>query len=205
MFTGKETHLASRLAGATQAVSPDQIRRSRQNVKHWFAAHAATVSWAGLETDMGPLMLFKREGALVRLCFGSTPADLEVDTFSRDHLEHNPDALEGDLDQLSAYFAGQLTSFDLDLDLSGLTEFQAQVLQAAARIPYGQTLSYLQLAARLGRPRSSRAVGQALAGNPIPILIPCHRVIASSGALGGYAGGLDWKRRLLIHEGALAF
>ena len=104
--------------------------------------------------------------------------------------------------QLGQYFAGKAVDFDVTIDLSPLTDFQRKVLSACAKIPRGQVLSYAELARRLNRPRAARAVGNALARNPIPVVIPCHRVIASNGQLGGYSAeqGLNMKRRLLELE-----
>jgi len=106
--------------------------------------------------------------------------------------------------QLRAYFAGERRVFDMQLDLSGVSPFQRAVLLAAANVPAGQVVSYGEIARRIGQPGGSRAVGQALGRNPIPIVIPCHRVIAAGGRIGGYGGGLARKRRLLRLEGALA-
>jgi O-6-methylguanine DNA methyltransferase len=89
------------------------------------------------------------------------------------------------------------------LDLSSGTEFQRRVWNALRRIPPGQTKSYSQVAQSMGRPRAVRAVGQACGANPIPVVIPCHRVLAAGGKLGGFSSGLDWKRKLLAREGAL--
>ncbi len=102
--------------------------------------------------------------------------------------------------QLQEYFAGERTEFDLPLELEG-TPFQKDVWLALAEIPYGKTVSYAELADMVGRPSAFRAVGQANGANPIPIVLPCHRVIASGGGIGGYGGGLDMKRRLLALEG----
>ena len=105
--------------------------------------------------------------------------------------------------QLESYFAGELTVFDLPLDLDG-TEFQRHCWLALATIPYGQTVSYGEQARRIGLgPDSARAVGAANGQNPLPIVLPCHRVIGADGSLTGFGGGLDIKRRLLEHEGAL--
>ena len=105
--------------------------------------------------------------------------------------------------QLGAYFAGELTAFDLPLDLEG-TEFQQQCWLALATIPYGQTVSYGEQARRLGLgPDAARAVGAANGQNPLPIVLPCHRVIGADGSLTGFGGGLHRKRFLLEHEGAL--
>lgn len=101
--------------------------------------------------------------------------------------------------QLEEYFAGERKDFDLPLHLSG-TDFQVQVLQELQRIPYGETTSYGDIAERIGRPKAMRAVGAANGRNPIPIIVPCHRVIGSSGDLTGFGGGLDTKEALLRLE-----
>jgi methylated-DNA-[protein]-cysteine S-methyltransferase len=105
--------------------------------------------------------------------------------------------------QLRAYFAGDLRVFDLPLDMQG-TAFQQRVWDELLKIPYGETRSYMQVAVAAGTPQAVRAVGAANGANPIPIVVPCHRVIGSSGKLTGYGGGLPLKKRLLELEGALA-
>ena len=102
-------------------------------------------------------------------------------------------------DQLGAYFGGRLRDFELHLRMDG-TPFQHQVWDGLRAIPYGETVSYAELARRIGRPGASRAVGSANGRNPISIVVPCHRVIAADGTLGGYGGGLDRKEWLLQHE-----
>jgi methylated-DNA-[protein]-cysteine S-methyltransferase len=105
--------------------------------------------------------------------------------------------------QVEAYVAGQRAGFDLEFDLSWLgTEFRRRVLEECVRIPRGQTVTYAELARRAGRPKAFRAVGHTMATNPIPIVIPCHRVVGSNGSLTGFGGGIDMKRRLLALEGA---
>jgi methylated-DNA-[protein]-cysteine S-methyltransferase len=110
-------------------------------------------------------------------------------------------AFQGVADQLDAYFAGELTEFDVTLRLDG-TEFQRRVWAGLLEIPYGETVSYGELATRIGQPTASRAVGLANGRNPVSIIVPCHRVIGASGALTGYGGGLDRKRTLLDLERA---
>ncbi len=105
--------------------------------------------------------------------------------------------------QLRAYFAGELRRFDLPLDMQG-TEFQLRVWRELEAIPFGETRSYSQIAVAIGAPRAVRAVGAANGANPIPIVVPCHRVIGAAGTLVGYGGGLPLKKRLLQLEGALA-
>jgi len=112
--------------------------------------------------------------------------------------ERNPLLMETER-QLRAYFSGDLRRFDLPLDLAG-TPFQQRVWEELRKIPYGETRSYLQLACNLGAPAAVRAVGAANGANPVPIIVPCHRVIGASGKLVGYGGGLPLKRRLLALE-----
>ena len=105
--------------------------------------------------------------------------------------------------QLRAYFAGELTRFDLPLHLGG-TAFQNTVWTALVDIPVGETVSYGELACRIGRPTASRAVGAANGANPLPIVLPCHRVVGADGSLTGFGGGIETKRTLLAHERRLA-
>jgi O-6-methylguanine DNA methyltransferase len=118
--------------------------------------------------------------------------------------EEARDGEPGDLPQrLRRYARGEAVAFPDALDFSAATAFQRDVWQAMRDIPYGQTRSYGWLAARVGKPHAARAVGQASAANPWPIIVPCHRVVSSNGRLGGYGGGLDMKERLLRLEGAI--
>jgi methylated-DNA-[protein]-cysteine S-methyltransferase len=105
--------------------------------------------------------------------------------------------------ELDRYFEGRLQDFELPLDWQLTQGFYRKVLRATARIPYGQTRSYKQMATKAGSPRAVRATGSALGSNPLPIIVPCHRVLRTGGALGGYGGGLDTKQALLELEGAL--
>ncbi len=105
--------------------------------------------------------------------------------------------------ELDEYFTGRRHEFDLETDLSPLPDFQRLVLHELARVPFGEVTTYGALAARIGKPRAARAVGGALNRNPVPIVLPCHRVVGSTGSLVGYAGGLDRKEALLRLEGAL--
>ncbi|QKW11263.1 methylated-DNA--[protein]-cysteine S-methyltransferase [Streptomyces sp. NA04227] len=117
----------------------------------------------------------------------------------------DPEPFTEALAQLEAYFAGELKEFDLELALAG-TEFQQSVWRELTRIPYGETRTYGQLAAALGKPNASRAVGLANGKNPVGIIVPCHRVIGADGSLTGYGGGLERKRGLLDFErGAVLF
>jgi methylated-DNA-[protein]-cysteine S-methyltransferase len=116
---------------------------------------------------------------------------------------YNDPKLDGLKRKLQYYFDGQRVLFDEPLDLRETTAFQRQVWLAVRDIPYGETRSYGQIARQVGSPGAARAVGQAMAANPLPIIVPCHRVIGSDGNLRGFGGGLDLKHRLLEMEGAL--
>ena len=148
-----------------------------------------------LDTPIGDLLLAGDEEALCLIGFpeGSMRREPEAEwIFSEKPFA---DALE----QLSSYFAGERKTFDLALNLGG-TEFQLRVLEELQKIPYGTTTSYGDVAKRIGRPKAVRAVGAANGRNPIPIIIPCHRVIGSSGAMTGFGGGIPTKEALLRLE-----
>ncbi len=113
------------------------------------------------------------------------------------------DEVTGVVAQIRQYLDGKRKNFQVALDLSGHTPFRRQVWETALRIPYGETRSYAWVAQQIGKPRAARAVGQALGANPVPLIVPCHRVLNSDGSLGGYGGGLPLKERLLRIEGAL--
>jgi methylated-DNA-[protein]-cysteine S-methyltransferase len=139
-----------------------------------------------------------------RLGLVGSEAGLAQVRWTADGLEGESCAvLDETATQLAAYFEGELTSFELSLDLQG-TEFQRRCWLALATIPYGQTVSYGEQARRLGLgPDSARAVGSANGSNPVPVVLPCHRVVGADGSLTGFGGGLPLKRFLLEHEGAL--
>jgi len=121
----------------------------------------------------------------------------------RGELVECNDGLESIARQVRQYFAGRRVDFVFEPDLAGLTEFQRRVLKATMTVPYGAVASYARIAERAGSPKAYRAVGRALGRNPIPVAIPCHRVVAAGGKLGGFSGGLGWKRTLLELEGSL--
>ena len=144
-----------------------------------------------IQTPLGTLLAVAEGGALVRIGFPGTAPD---PSWVRDDA-----GLASVRTQLGAYFAGELVEFHLALAAGGTT-FENRVWSALREIPYGQTVSYSELARAIGVPHGARAVGQANGRNPIPIVVPCHRVVAAGGKLGGYAGGLDIKRSLLQLE-----
>jgi len=148
-----------------------------------------------LDTPIGELLLAGNDDALAMIGFpkGSMRRDPEPDWI------FNEKPLATARQQLTEYFAGTRKEFDLPVALSG-TEFQVSVLEALQEIPYGETVSYGEIARRIGRPKAVRAVGAANGRNPIPVVVPCHRVIGSSGDLTGFGGGLDTKEALLRLE-----
>jgi methylated-DNA-[protein]-cysteine S-methyltransferase len=188
-------------------VDPDAYRRATAAVL--AAADAAglvEVAIARTDSPIGTLTLAATPAGLVRIGFVA-----ELDTVAGELAEQIsprvvelPSRLDAARRQLDEYFAGRRTDFDLDVDLRLTGGFRRQVLEVlAARVTYGLTCSYADLADLAGRPRAHRAVGSAMATNPVPIVVPCHRVLRTGGGLGGYGGGLDVKRLLLSLEGSL--
>ena len=159
-----------------------------------------------LDSPIGPLLIETNDKALTHISLpqnGRQPSEAPSIGELRKE-EGAPEILEEVVRQLTEYFAGERTEFDLPIELDG-TEFQRDVWTSLAEIPYGKTVSYADLATMVGRPSAFRAVGQANGANPIPIVLPCHRVIASGGGIGGYGGGLPMKRQLLGLEGRDGF
>lgn len=154
-----------------------------------------TVFYSRMQTPVGKLVLAATERALKYIYFG----DALPQSKKREVWVEAPHLLRPYEEELQAYFRGQLREFSCELDLEG-TDFQKKCWHTLLRIPYGKTRSYAEIARAVGSPRAFRAVGQANHDNPIPIIVPCHRVITSSGTLGGYGGGLEMKRALLRLE-----
>ena len=162
------------------------------------------VAYATTDSPFGPLLLARTPRGLVRV---SLPAYDPNETLEELAARISPRVLEApaQLDevrrQLDLYFEGKLTDFDLPLDWQLTNGFRERVQRAIAEIPYGETRSYSEVADRAGNARAVRAAGSACGSNPIPIVVPCHRVLRSGGALGGYGGGLPMKQALLELEG----
>ena len=176
-----------------------------------FAERAAAdglvdVAYARAETPMGDFLAATTSRGLVRLAFlsqadeGAVVEELAERVSPRVLLA--PERLDDVRRQLDEYFAGDRRRFELKLDRTLMGPFSRKVLGRTARIPYGGVSTYMEVATAAGSPRAYRAAGNALARNPIPLVVPCHRVLATGGGLGGYGGGLDMKRRLLELEGA---
>lgn len=159
-----------------------------------------------IDSPVGDLFLAVTPRGLAYVAFEDEERDDLLARLSRQLspriLEH-PAATEEVRKQLDEYFAGDRTRFELKLDRRLMRGIAKDVLAATAKVPFGRTTTYGTLAERIGRPHASRAVGNALGSNPIPIVVPCHRVLRAGGDVGGYAGGPSRKRRLLTLEGSL--
>jgi methylated-DNA-[protein]-cysteine S-methyltransferase len=160
------------------------------------------VAYDTADSPIGPLLVAATERGLCRISFSPEP-EAELDVLARtfgSRVLRSPRPVDPIRRELDDYFEQRRRTFDLELDLTALAPFQRLVLDELARVPYGETATYGGLAQQIGKPRSARAVGGALNRNPIPIVLPCHRVLGSTGELVGYAGGLDRKRALLDLE-----
>jgi methylated-DNA-[protein]-cysteine S-methyltransferase len=163
------------------------------------------IAYTAMDTPIGPLLLAATDAGLVAVAFSGK----HDDTLNELAMRLSPRILEapGRLDavrrELDAYFEGKLRDFSVPLDWSLVGTFSRRVLDRTAQIPYGGVSSYRDVARSIGTPLAARAVGNALGSNPIPVIVPCHRVTRTGGALGGYGGGLDRKTYLLTLEGAL--
>lgn len=158
-----------------------------------------TLYWREIGSPVGRLLLVGDGASLIQLHFQSGPRPLAP---QKEWVEQ-PASFEAAIGQLSEYFQGRRRTFDLPLAPRG-TQFQRRVWLALTEIPYGETISYGELARRIDKPNASRAVGLANGANPLPIIVPCHRVIGANGTLTGFGGGLAVKRQLLALESEAA-
>jgi methylated-DNA-[protein]-cysteine S-methyltransferase len=160
------------------------------------------VSFDVADTQIGPLLLAVTERGLCRISFDPEP-DRETETLARMfgvRVLRAPRELDPVRRELDEYFEGRRRDFDLPLDLRGREGFSRDILERLAKVPYGEVTTYKSLAVEAGNPRAARAVGTIMNRNPIPIVLPCHRVVGSNGSLVGYGGGLERKRLLLDLE-----
>jgi methylated-DNA-[protein]-cysteine S-methyltransferase len=160
------------------------------------------VSFDVADTQIGPLLLAVTERGLCRISFDPEP-DRETETLARTfgvRVLRAPRELDLVRRELDEYFEGRRRDFDLPLDLRGREGFSRDILERLAKVPYGEVTTYKSLAVEAGNPRAARAVGTIMNRNPIPIVLPCHRVVGSNGSLVGYGGGLERKRLLLDLE-----
>jgi methylated-DNA-[protein]-cysteine S-methyltransferase len=179
---------------------------------HRFADHAAheglvDVAYTTIDSPVGIVLVAATHRGLVRIAFGDFLDEGKVVEELSERISPRvlevPSYFDGVRRELDEYFEGRRTSFDLPLDWQLTRGFARQVLRRTAQIPYGEVSTYSKMAAAAGSPRAYRAAGNALGANPIPIVVPCHRVLHSGGGLGGYGGGLERKQYLLRLEGAL--
>lgn len=175
---------------------------------HRFRDAAATeglldVAYDFLDSPVGKLLVAATDAGVCRISYSTddVPERLARDFGVR--VLRAPGPVDDVRRQLDEYFEHRRIEFDLPLDLRAAPPFHREVLTELARVPYGETTTYGTLALRVGRPRAARAIGLAMNRNPIPIVLPCHRVLGSGGSLTGYAGGLDKKELLLRLEGAI--
>jgi methylated-DNA-[protein]-cysteine S-methyltransferase len=160
-----------------------------------------------VDSPFGPLLIATTRRGLVRLAYPNEPFDDALDELAArvsPRVLEAPESLDAVRRQLDEYFGGDRRRFDTRIDWSLTKGFTTKVLQATARVPFGSVTTYRDVAGRAGNDRAYRAAGNALGSNPIPIVVPCHRVLHSGGGLGGYTGGLDRKEFLLRLEGVLA-
>jgi methylated-DNA-[protein]-cysteine S-methyltransferase len=197
--------LAKQLRSLLSGPPGTALSHSRARLKRWFAEESPVIQWSEMRSPLGPLYAAVNEKGLCALDFGRPEAEFlkRFDPLVR--LQKNGQAVHEVMEQLREYFAGDRSIFNVPIDISRLTPFHRSVLETTCRIAPGQTWTYHRVAEELGKPYCSRPVGQALARNPVPIVIPCHRVIASNGSLRGYSGGsgIKAKQWLLRFEGAL--
>ncbi|EPJ34137.1 putative Methylated-DNA--protein-cysteine methyltransferase [Streptomyces afghaniensis 772] len=169
------------------------------------------VVWAVVDSGIGPLLLAATREGLVNVVFHATDAvrDRAVERLAS-RLGTEPAEAPGSallaeaIRQVEAYFAGERRDFDLPLDWSLISGFNREVLrELSSGVPYGTVVGYGDLAGRVGQPGAAQAVGTAMGANPLPVVVPCHRVVESGGGIGGFGGGLETKRKLLALEGVL--
>lgn len=200
----------------TATIESPSIPRQRSTRRHTngsrirlgrnaLAENLTGVAYAPVDSPFGTLHAAMTGRGLVRLAFPEESVESVLEALALQlspRIVESPALLDAARRELEEYFAGRRRTFEVALDWSLITQFARRVLRMTAAIPYGGHLSYAEVAAEAGSPRGARAAGNALGCNPIPIVIPCHRVLRSGGGLGGYGGGLDRKRYLLELEGA---
>ncbi|MGC9381807.1 methylated-DNA--[protein]-cysteine S-methyltransferase [Streptomyces sp. MH13] len=169
------------------------------------------VVWTVVDTGIGPLLLAATRDGLVNVVFHATDTARDR-ALERLAARLGPEPVEAPgspllteaIRQVEAYFAGRLRDFDLPLDWSLISGFNRQVLrELASGVPFGSVVGYGDLADRVGQPGAAQAVGTAMGANPLPVVVPCHRVVERDGGIGGFGGGVDTKRQLLALEGVL--
>jgi methylated-DNA-[protein]-cysteine S-methyltransferase len=202
----RQERLEKALDAAPNEIALESLTRTaRAKLKEALAQRAKPVASYGMwsRSPVGRLFMAVSERGLCAISFRGTEEDFVRRLEGRGFQPLRADEqTKGAMSQLREYFAGRRQRFDVVVDLAGQTRFQRLVLETTAEVPAGQVVSYGEIARRIGKPRATRAVGAALGQNPIPIVVPCHRVVGSDGGLHGYGGGLDVKEKLRRLEGA---
>ncbi|HET8615537.1 MAG TPA: methylated-DNA--[protein]-cysteine S-methyltransferase [Actinomycetales bacterium] len=192
--------------GPAPAMAPHLLDPLHANLAEAAAREGLLdVAYRTVDSPVGSLLLAATERGLVRVAFASEGHDAVLQRLAErvsPRVLEAPARLDDVARELDEYFAGRRRSFDVALDLSLSTGFRRIVLHHLPEIQFGRTETYTQVASAVGSPRAVRAVGSACATNPLPVVVPCHRVLRSDGSLGGYLGGLDAKRALLALESA---
>ena len=184
-------------------VSPELDRRFRERA---VAEGLVDVAYDLVDTPIGALLVAVSDRGVARISFDPEP-DREVESLAKSYgirVLRSTRAVDPPRRELSEYFEGTRTRFDLPVDLRVEAPFRQTVMRELARVPYGNVVTYGALAAKAGRPRAARAVGTIMNRNPVPIVLPCHRVVGATGNLVGYGGGLERKEALLRLEGVLS-
>ena len=190
--------------GAAAAHDLDLARLRAELARRAGAEGLVDVAHGTYDSPLGPLTVMVTPRGLVRLSYAGEGIDAQLDELARrisPRILQAPERTDPVRRQLDEYFAGDRLAFEVPIDWRLVRGFAGDVLRVTARIPFGTVSSYREVAAAAGSPNAYRAAGNALGSNPIPIVVPCHRVLHSGGGLGGYTGGIDRKRYLLALEG----
>jgi methylated-DNA-[protein]-cysteine S-methyltransferase len=189
-----------------QAIEARSRRAAADLVEAAAGEGLLDVAYGFADSPFGRLMVAVTPRGLIRLDYPDRDFEVSLEELASDvspRILESPQATEPIRKELDEYFAGKRRRFDTRVDLRPVQGFRRKVLEHTARIPFGSVSTYSEVAAKAGSPRGMRAAGNALGSNPVPIVVPCHRVLRTGGALGGYTGGLDRKVTLLRLEGVL--
>ena len=191
---------------ARRAAPVDLDRLRSRLAARAAAAGLLDVAYGTHDSPLGTLTVFVTPRGLAGIAYPDEPIEQQVDEVASTisaRVMAAPERTDGVRRQLDEYFAGDRHRFDVPIDWRALHGFRERVLRATARIPFGAVSTYREIATEAGSPKAYRAAGNALGSNPVPIVVPCHRVLHAGGGLGGYTGGLDRKRYLLDLEGVV--
>lgn len=194
------------LKALTAAAEERSAQAARAVAEGADQAGLLDVAYSFVDSPLGPLLVAVTPKGIVTLSYPDHDLDRQLERLASavsPRILESSRATDGIRRELDEYFEGRRQSFEVPVDLSLVHGFGRRVLEATARIPYGQVLSYQQVAEKAGNAKASRATGNALGANPIPIVVPCHRVVRTGGGMGGYTGGIERKVTLLRIEGVV--